>query len=601
MMTKPNKIIGIDLGTTNCTMAFTEADNSQPVVQFPILQMTKNGKEEISSLPSFLYFPLPEESNKKGFEELADNQLCVGSFARDRGSEVPHRLVSSAKSWLCHSAINRREKILPPFEEARNFKISPLEAIAETLKHLRKAWDLRNPDELFNEQQILITVPASFDPSARQLVLEAAQSIDYPEVILLEEPQAAFYAWLDNHKDEWRKILKVNDQILVVDIGGGTSDFSIIEVGEENGSLILNRKAVGSHLLLGGDNFDLALAYFARQKLEEQGRSIDEWQFNFLTHACRRAKEQFLSEDPPEQIELVIQGRGSKLIGNSVKVSLTLDEVLERIIESFAPMIHPQDSAQPERLQGLQQIGLPYVKDARLSAQLARFLSFSDATEATLGHFIVPNFILFNGGTLKAHKLRERLSELLNSWAKLFNQPEVKVLPDADLDFAVSRGAVAYGLARAGHSVRIKGGTSHSYFIGVEDAMPAVPGIAPPLKAYCIAPFGMEEGTERELKECQFNLLLGEKAAFRFFSLPTKSLSSGIEPDVGTVVKNWKQELTELHPVEVILSKNGLEQSLINVHLKSKVTELGILELYCFSEDGNTWKLEFDTRGMETK
>ncbi len=600
-MKKPNKIIGIDLGTTNCTMAFTEADNTQPIMQFSIMQMTKNGKEELNSLPSFLYFPLPEESSKKGFEELADGQLCVGSFARDRGSEVPHRLVSSAKSWLCHSLINRREKILPPFEEATGFKISPLEAIGETLKHLKKTWDLKNPEEPFNDQQVLITVPASFDPSARQLVLEAAQSIGYPEVVLLEEPQAAFYAWLDNHKEVWRKILKVHDQILVVDIGGGTSDFSIIEVGEENGVLSLNRKAVGNHLLLGGDNFDLALAYFTRQKLEDQGRSIDDWQFNFLTHACRRAKEQFLSENPPEQLELVIQGRGSKLIGNSIKVTLTLDEVLNKVIESFAPMIHPQDSAKPERLQGLQQIGLPYVKDARLSAQLARFLSFSDTAEANLDHFVVPTFVLFNGGTLKAHQLRSRLIELLNSWAKLFNQPEVKELSGADLDFAVSRGAVAYGLARAGHLVRIKGGTSHSYFIGVEDAMPAVPGITPPLKAYCIAPFGMEEGTERELKECQFNLILGEKAAFRFFSLPTKSLSTGVEPDVGTIVKNWKQELMELHPVETILSKNGLEQSMVNVRLKSKVTELGILELYCFSEDGNTWKLEFDTRGQETK
>lgn len=583
------KIIGIDLGTTNCTLAYTSADNTAAIEQFAIAQMTKNGEEELLTLPSFLYFPLPEEIKAKKLPPL-----CIGEFAKERGSELPGRLISSAKSWLCHAGINRREKILPADGEER---LSPVEAIAETLIHLKSAWDSKFPNEPFHEQQVFITVPASFDPGARDLVVEASKKAGYPETVLLEEPQAAFYAWLDAHKEEWRSLLKVGDQILVVDIGGGTTDFSIIEVCEQQGSLLLSRKAVGAHLLLGGDNFDLALAYFAKQKYEDAGHMLDEWQFNFLIHACRKAKEQFLSEKPPKQVELVVQGRGSRLIGNSLKVSLKLEEVIELIVDAFAPMVSPKDHAKAERQLGIQQIGLPYVKDPRISCQLARFLSFSDAQDTTMEKFILPSYVLFNGGTLKAQKLKQRLIDLLNDWAASLEMPKVQELAGTDLDFAVSRGAVAFGLARAGHSVRIKSGTSRSYFIGIEDAVPAVPGFAPPLKAYCIVPFGMEEGSEAELAEQQFNLLLGELATFRFFSLNAKALSSGVEPNVGTIVKNWKQELTELHPIETLLSQNEGENKFAQVRLKSKITELGTLELYCVADNQNSWKLEFDTRG----
>lgn len=589
------KIIGIDLGTTNCTLAFASSDNSSAIEQFSILQETKNGLEEHPMLPSFLYFPLPEEIKAKKMKEL-----CVGEFARDRGSELPNRLIASAKSWLCHSGINRREKILPNFGDAEG-KLSPVEAIAEILNHLKESWNQKFPDEPFESQQIFITVPASFDPSAREFVIEAAKKVSYPEIVLIEEPQAAFYAWLDSNKDSWRKILNVGDQILVVDIGGGTTDFSIIEVSEENGSLVLTRKAVGAHLLLGGDNFDLALAYSARQKYEEAGHTLDDWQFNSLIHACRRAKEQFLSENSPKKIELVIQGRGSRLIGNSLKTTLTQEEALQIVVEGFAPIVNPREHASPERNLGIQQIGLPFVKDPRISRQLARFLSLSEANDVSMEKFILPAFVLFNGGTLKAPKLRERLISLLNHWAKILGKSEVQELPGADLDFAVSKGAAAYGLARLGHSVRIKGGTSRSYFIGVEDAMPAVPGVSPPLKAYCIVPFGMEEGSEAELEQHQFSLLLGEQATFKFFSLATKTLSNGEEPKIGTIVKNWKQELTELHPIEALLSQNDLENKLAQVRLKSKITELGTLELFCVADDQNSWKLEFDTRGQNAR
>lgn len=583
------KIIGIDLGTTNCTLAYTSSDNSAGIEQFAIPQATKNGLNEQLMLPSFLYFPLPEEKKI--------TSPCVGQFARERGSEVPHRLISSAKSWLCHAGINRREKILPNSSE--ECKLSPIEAISEILRHLKDAWNEKFLDEPFEKQQIFITVPASFDPGARDLVIEAAKKVNYPEIVLIEEPQAAFYAWLDKHKDEWRKLLKVGDQVLVVDIGGGTSDFSIIEVSEENGSLLLTRKAVGAHLLLGGDNFDLSLAYYAKQKYEEAGHQLDDWQFNFLIHACRKAKEQFLSDNAPNQIELVIQGRGSRLIGNSLKSVLTLEEVVQIILEGFAPMTNPDEHAKPEKQIGLQQIGLPFVKDPRISCQLARFLSLSE--NGSMENFTLPGYVLFNGGTLKAQKLKERLLNLLNQWAKILSKQAVKELPNADLDFAVSRGAAAYGLARSGHSVRIKSGTSRSYFIGVEESMPAVPGIPVPLKAYCIAPFGMEEGSEVELEKQQFSLLLGEQATFRFFSLATKTLSNGQEPVAGTVVKNWKQELTELHPIETFLSQNNSPHNFVQVRLKSKVTELGTLELYCVADEQSSWKLEFDTRGQPTK
>ncbi len=592
-MTQASYIIGIDLGTTNCTMAYlplSEEKKHPMLEQVSITQVMDAQTQGTSlSLPSFIYYPLAEELKAK-ISELPWNTnqpFAIGTFARNRGAELPSRLITSAKSWLCHPGINRREKLLPLEAEEEELRMSPLDACSEILRHLREAWDVAMPGVSFVEQMILITVPASFDPSARQLVQEAAEKANYPEIILLEEPQAAFYAWLHSHAEAWRQQLKIGDSILVIDIGGGTTDFSLISVEEEEGNLLLKRQAVGSHLLLGGDNIDLGLAYLAKQKLEDQGHSIDHWQLQSLVHQCRQAKEKLLGEQPPVAVDVTLLGRGSRLIGNTLKTELTQEEAYRFVIDGFMPLVGPDERSPTERRSGIQQIGLPYVQDPRISCQLAKFLSMTgESDQRHLNQFVLPTAVLFNGGTLKATALRQQLMVLLNSWAKKLKKPPVKELP----------GAAYYGLARQGQAIRIRGGTSRSYFVGVEEAVPAVPGISPPLRAVCIVPFGMEEGEERELENQEFALVLGEQATFRFFSHATPKLSNSLEANVGTVIYHWKQELTELHPIETILDKVEGDGKTVRIKLKSKVTELGVLELWCVASDGRKWKLEFDIR-----
>lgn len=597
-------IIGIDLGTTNCTLAYTSLQPEHPSApllhQVDIAQMMSAQTPGTSlSLPSFIYYPLPEErqAQKADISWDKNKNYVIGTYARDRGAELPTRLIASAKSWLCHPGINRRDKLLPLEAEEKESRMSPLEACAEVLRHLKEAWNERMPEASFANQTILITVPASFDPSARQLVQEAAEQAGYPAIILLEEPQAAFYAWLHAHAEEWRQQLSVGDSILVVDIGGGTTDFSLIGVEEEQGNLLLKRQAVGSHLLLGGDNMDLGLAYLVKQKLEDQGHALDSWQMQSLVHQCRQAKEKLLGDKPPQSVTLTLLGRGSRLIGNTLKAELTREETECLIMEGFIPLVGPDERSPMERRIGIQQVGLPYVQDPRISCQLAKFLSMTGESDSQqMDQFILPTTVLFNGGTLKAPSLRKQLMTLLNSWAKTLKKPAVKELIGADYDYAVSRGAAYYGLARQGHAVRIRGGTSRSYFIGVEEAAPAVPGISPPLRAICIVPFGLEEGEERDLEDQEFALVLGEQSTFRFFSHATPKLSDGQEPSIGMMVRNWKQELTELHPIETLLDKAENDGKTVRVKLRSKVTELGVLELWCVAADGRQWKLEFDIR-----
>lgn len=600
-MSKAKYIIGIDLGTTNCTMAYAAQElEKNEIKQFEIPQITAAGIQgDHLTLPSFLYFPMQEELNAKiaGIDWDSERKYCAGVFARERGSEIPSRMIASAKSWLCHSGINRRDKTLPLGTEEHLEKMSPLEACSKLLLHLKEAWDAKMAKTPFVKQQVLITVPASFDPSARQLVQEAAALAGYPEIVLLEEPQAAFYSWLHDQGEMWRQSLKVGDSVLVVDIGGGTTDFSLIAVEDEKGDLSLQRMAVGTHLLLGGDNIDLAFAYLAKEKLEAQGHSIDDWQFQSLIHVCRQAKENLLGEQAPDSYAITIMGRGSKLVGGSLKTTVSRQEILKLIVDGFVPLVEPEERSATERRTGFQQVGLPYAQDARISCQLAKFLSMTgEADSEGMDKFIMPTAVLFNGGTMKSSTLQERMVDVLNHWAKKLHKAEIRVLAEPEYDFAVSRGAVFYGLARTGKAIRIKSGTACSYFIGVEDAMPAVPGLSAPLKAICVVPFGMEEGSEQELDHKEFALVLGEPATFRFFSRGTQELSNGEVPSIGTAVKNWKTDLTELHSIESHMERGEEDGKTVCVKLKSKVTELGVLELWCVAQDGRKWKLEFDIR-----
>lgn len=600
-MSKPYCLIGIDFGTTHCTLAFHKiGEGVSEIQQFAIPQLMSPATLcEQHLLPSFLFFPPKEELDNHAASLVWDKsrQYCVGKFAQERGGELPLQLVASSKSWLCHSGINRRDPLLPLHWESAESKVSPLQASSYILQHLREAWEYIFPERSFAEQEIYITVPASFDPAARQLVLEAAQLAKYPEVILLEEPQAAFYAWLQSAGDEWRKGLQVGDRLLVIDIGGGTTDFSLISIGEKNGDLELNRLAVGAHLLLGGDNIDLTLAHLAKSKLEEMGHEIDEWQMQGVVQACRRAKENLLGENPADSFDITVMGRGSRLIGGSLSVTLAKEEVLTMVLEGFFPFVEASEQSKIEQRSGMQQIGLPFAQDPRITAHLAKFLSQEgEGSGGSTEQFIVPKAVLFNGGSTKSEKIRQRLIEQLNLWAENFHLQKVRELPHADYDYAVSRGAVFYGLARQGKAIRIRSGTSRSYYIGVEEAIPAVPGMAIPLKAVCVVPYGMEEGSELTLSQQKFALVLGERATFRFFSRSTERLPDGALPEIGTIVKRWRQELTELNPLEVLLDKSDSDGKTIQVQLHSKVTELGVFELWCVAEDGRKWKLEFDIR-----
>lgn len=422
-MAESRYIIGIDLGTTNSTLSYCLKGEENPTIhQFSIPQVISSGEQgENPSLPSFIYFPLTEElaAQTAGVPWDPSRSYCIGIYGRDRGAEIPSHLISSSKSWLCHAGIDRREKLLPIEAEEDTEKMSPLEACACMLQHIREAWNAKNGGDPFEKQEILVTVPASFDPSARQLVQEAAALAQFPEIVLLEEPQAAFYAWLHTHQEQWRSQLKIGDVVLVIDIGGGTTDFSLISVDGQEGNLVLNRIAVGSHLLLGGDNIDLSLAYFVRQKLEDEGHTIDDWQFKALVHSCRQAKEKLLSVDAPKHTEISILGRGSRLIGGSIKTKITQTEAKNLIVDGFLPLVSPEERSSLQKRSGLQQIGLPYAQDARITCQLAKFLSMTgEMDSASMDQYVLPTAVLFNGGTLKSSALRERFVEQLDQCPK---------------------------------------------------------------------------------------------------------------------------------------------------------------------------------------
>jgi len=452
------------------------------------------------------------------------------------------------------------------------------------------------------EQDVLLTVPASFDEEARELTRRAAEQAGFERVTLLEEPQAAFYAWLESQGDSWRKRIKLGDLVLVCDVGGGTTDFSLIAVSEENGDLVLKRVAVGDHILLGGDNMDLALARLLQQKLEAEGQRINTYQLQALWHQCRSAKEYLFEHPKSSKQDVTLLGKGAKLVGGTVKTVLLREELNRVLVEGFFPKVKRDEAPVPQRRIGFQELGLPYAADAAVTKHLARFLSQQvknspQAEDIRTGPsgMACPTHILFNGGVMKAEVLRERLVEVLNGWlvqegfeplstANILNAP--------DLEHAVARGAAYYGRARSGHGVRIRSGVSRTYYIGIESAMPAVPGLEAPMKALCVAPFGMEEGTEAVVPQREFGLVVGEPAEFRFLSSTIRK-----QDHVGDLLQDWGNDIEELSPLEVTLTIEGQQGTVLPVRLQSRVTEIGTLELWCVSRDGtNRWKLELNVR-----
>jgi molecular chaperone DnaK (HSP70) len=621
----PRYVVGIDLGTTNSALAEVPLADGDAVrsseaapARLEVPQLVALGEVAPRELlPSFVYLPSPHEAPAGAFSLpwAKERDYAVGVWARDRGAQVPGRLVSSAKSWLSHPTVDRRAALLPIAQPGAQDgdvpRISPVEASARVLGHLRDAWEAAHASEAADggpprlaDQAVTLTVPASFDPAARALTVQAARDAGLPELTLLEEPQAALYAWVQAAGDGWRAEVKKGDVILVVDVGGGTSDFSLIGVGEEDGRLALSRLAVGDHILLGGDNVDLALAHLVQERLRGQGKKLDAWQFAALTHACRRAKEDpALAGGVAAQVPLAIPGRGSGLVAGTIRTELARAE-LRAVVEGFFPRVQASAAPLAARRTGLTALGLPYAQDPAITRHLAAFLrrnlTAAEDARVTLpagATFLHPTALLFNGGVFKDAHLQEAVAAQVDEWVTAEGGKRLKRLKSRSLDLAVALGAAYSGLSRRGRGIRIRGGTARSYYVGVEAAVPAVPGYAPPVRAVCLAPFGLEEGTAVELPQLEVGAVVGETTSFRFFA------SAQRRDDAPGAVVEDVSELQELSPIEAALPGGadgaGRTGEVIPVGLRAAATEVGTLELRLVAKEPppREWTLEFSVRG----
>ena len=608
---------GIDLGTSNSAIAVKAVEKTETRIVGITQILGQNAIGERNTFPSALYLPRSGEFSTSTMrlpwetQENGEPSSIVGHFARDHGALIPDRLVTSAKSWLCNNQVDRQAPILPWKSDLANNKLSPVEASTAYLRHLRKAFTVAGSkeDESWTQEnsQVVITVPASFDEVARSLTQQAADEAGFHDVTLIEEPIAAFYSWLERADTEWRNKIHTGDIVLVCDVGGGTADFSLIAVSEKEGNLQLDRISVGEHILLGGDNMDLALAYTVRSMTESSGKNIDDWQFLALIHACRMAKEKLFSDPTLSEVPISLPSRGSSLFSSTISTHLTREVLTAVTLEGFMPMTAVTDLPATRTSVGLQEFGLAYESDPVVSKHLARFLTRSLANvesngnlknlvekspEATDLGYLRPTAILFNGGVFRADPMRQRILELLNSWP---GEEPVRELSGAELDLAVARGAARYGMGLiTGSGVRVRAGTSRSYYLGLETSMPAIPGFKPPVKALCVVPQGMEEGTEAVLESREFGLVTGEPVTFRFFS---SSIRAGDK--VGTILPDAEKELEETSRLEITLPPIDSRKTgeVIPVELHTRVTELGALELWMqHSRSEQRWKLEFKVR-----
>jgi molecular chaperone DnaK (HSP70) len=621
----PRYAVGIDLGTTHSALAYAPIPEdgavAAPAVEvLGVPQLVAHGTVESRDLLASFFYVAHESDGPQALPWDKQRTYVVGEHARARGVDAPARVIASAKSWLCHAAVDRRGAILPAGAPEDIERISPVEASWRYLEHLVEAWDhvvaKGDPELALAKQSVVLTVPASFDAAARELTTEAAFAAGLEDLTLLEEPQAAFYAWLAGRGDAWRKDVKVGDAVLVVDVGGGTTDFSVIAAVEKDGELALERVAVGDHILLGGDNMDLLLAHIVEQKMvkeaEAAGRTLelDRWQRTSLQHAARAAKEKLLGDSKAQSAPIAIAGKGSKLVGSTLRTEVTRDEVASAIVEGFFPIVGAEARPQARARAALTALGLPYAQDAAVTKHLAALLArHADALERAGGgaglnaqksasKMLQPTRILFNGGVMKSDVLRERILTCLGSWLETAGATPPSVLEGTDLDLAVARGAAAYALARRGRGVRIRGGTARAYYVGIEGAVPAIPGLPPPVTALCVAPFGMEEGTAADVPGQELGVVVGEKVRFRFFGSNVRRTDA-----VGTALDRWKgDELDELAPIEVDLPAEGrTEGDVVPVRLRSSITEVGTLLLEAVpltpKKKDERWKVELSVRG----
>jgi molecular chaperone DnaK (HSP70) len=581
-------VVGIDLGTTNSAMAHVDAEAESPRIAVDAVAQLV-GPGEVAgreTLPSFLYLAgeheLPPGALRLPWHPDDAARGAVGEFARTQGAQVPARLVASAKSWLCHPRVDRLAPILPWGEAGavENRRVSPVDASSAYLAHLAGYWKSSTGRELAGED-VVLCVPASFDEVARELTVRAAERQGLKPT-LLEEPQAAFYSWLADHQSTWQEQLSVGDVILVFDVGGGTTDFSLIVVrgpgSDDGGKPVFERVAVGDHLLLGGDNMDLALARRVEGRFAAKGAKLDPHQFQALVQACRVAKERLLSDETRDSWTLTVAGRGARLIGGSLRDELTRAEVEELVLDGFFPRV-TADAAPSGRRAGIQEFGLPYAADPAITRHAASFLR---------AHQYRPTALLFNGGVMKSAGITARVVEVLGSW---LGAPP-RVLANAQPDLAVARGAAYYGLARRGRGLRIAGGAARAYYVGVDTAQIA-PG---QVTALCLTPRGLEEGSQVTLTEHALELVTNRPVRFRLFSS-----SERVGDRAGELLTLPADALAELPPIYTVLRFQRSSQEVkLQVHLRARLTELGTLELECVAvgtgNEADRWKLAFDLR-----
>ena len=604
-MSRSRYIIGIDLGTTNSAVAYVDTKGRErptaDVRSFDIPQLVAAGETAPRPmLPSFYYLPgpheLPSGAGDTPWEEGSDR--ITGEFARVQGARVPAHLVSSAKSWLCHSGVDREEAILPWGSPSDSRKVSPVDASAAYLQHIRDAWDvtfaLNDPECLFEKQEVVLTVPASFDEAARELTVEAAKRAGYPPLVLLEEPQAAFYCWILTHQDGWQREVRAGELILVCDVGGGTTDFSLITVVETPNGPGFRRVAVGDHLMLGGDNIDLALAHLVEAKLK--GVRLDNEQWSALRFSSRIAKEKLLGENAPDRWPVTIAGRGSKVIGGSLQSELTRDEVRSTVLDGFFPFSSGSEEPAKGGRGGLQEFGLPFVADPSIPKHLATFLRkhrtepITSATVLPDGLPTRPDAILFNGGPFTPTVVRERLVDVVTSWFKdeagvPLAKPRVLTTPS--LDLAVALGAAYYGVVRRGGGIRIGGGTARSFYVGFEAESKDRPWL-------CVVPRDAQEGDRIAIEAHDFDLLMGKPVTF-----PLASSSVRPTDRPGDLVADDPDSIRELPPLQSLMRvgrKSKAER--VPVRLAANVTEVGTIELWCESRaDDRRWRLQIQLRG----
>jgi hypothetical protein len=593
----PRYLVGIDLGTTNIAVAYVDtaskAAGGPKLHTFHIPQVVAAGQvQDNDLLPSFLYLPGPHDL-APGAIDLPWKKNppdTAGLFARNHGAKVPGRQVSSAKSWLCHPGVDRTAPLLPWAGPPDVPRLSPLEVSARYLKHIVDAWNAapgRKPADHLEEQTVVVTVPASFDDVARNLTAEAAKQAGLKNVTLLEEPQAAFYAWLGTHSPQEAGMLKPGMRCLVVDVGGGTSDFSLIRAGEEKGELTFIRDAVGDHLLLGGDNMDLALAKAVETKLP--GGRLDAAQFGALVQACRGAKEALLASPPPPTYPVTVMGKGRSVVGGTVSVNIKPEDVANTLFEGFFPMT-PFDADPTKGVRtGLQEMGLPYVSDPAVSKHLAAFIrQHVPANESV-------DAILFNGGVFQPEVLRHRVIDVMRPW---FEAPkkgwEPLVLTSPSLDLAVAWGAAYFAWLKHSGGRRIGGGIPRSYYVAIETDTPGRGIHAHSIPVLCVVPRRMQEGEEVHMPAPVLELALGEPVLFPLY---TSTVRGDDKP--GQVLRLPEESLMQLPPLHTILrggKRAGAKR--VPVTLAAKCTEIGTLELYCESTEGNRWRLEFNVRDV---